>query len=123
MPALFHQVSAQVRCPKRLGFQSHSAAQICQQFTRVSDSSYFCFHYVIIFKFLFHHFYYLFFRIKPVKLAYTSYESTKDDEQQKLAPILIMHGLFGSKNNWNTLSKAIHQSTKRKVRSKVDKQD
>ncbi|XP_076176752.1 sn-1-specific diacylglycerol lipase ABHD11 isoform X2 [Ptiloglossa arizonensis] len=30
-------------------------------------------------------------------------------------PIVIMHGLFGSKNNWNSLSKAIHQQTDRKV--------
>ncbi|XP_078040021.1 sn-1-specific diacylglycerol lipase ABHD11 isoform X2 [Augochlora pura] len=30
-------------------------------------------------------------------------------------PIIIMHGLFGSKNNWNMLSKSIHQQTDRKV--------
>jgi len=31
------------------------------------------------------------------------------------APVLIMHGLFGSKTNWNSLSKSIQQRTKRKV--------
>lgn len=51
----------------------------------------------------------------PVKLAYTSYESVKDNEQDAKDPIIIMHGLFGSKNNWNSLSKAIHEKTNRKV--------
>ncbi|XP_014481201.1 PREDICTED: alpha/beta hydrolase domain-containing protein 11-like isoform X2 [Dinoponera quadriceps] len=50
----------------------------------------------------------------PVKLAYASYESLKKNEQN-LPPIIIMHGLFGSKNNWNSLSKTIHEKTKRKV--------
>ncbi|XP_058803476.1 protein ABHD11 [Phymastichus coffea] len=52
----------------------------------------------------------------PIKLAYASYESTKEkvDENVK-SPILIMHGLFGSKSNWNSLSKIIHQKTNRKV--------
>lgn len=54
-------------------------------------------------------------RTVPVKLAYTSYESVKEHEQDVKEPIIIMHGLFGSKNNWNSLSKAIHQKTKRKV--------
>ncbi|KOX71664.1 Abhydrolase domain-containing protein 11 [Melipona quadrifasciata] len=30
-------------------------------------------------------------------------------------PIIIMHGLFGSKTNWNLLSKTIHRDTNRKV--------
>ncbi|XP_012215498.2 sn-1-specific diacylglycerol lipase ABHD11 [Linepithema humile] len=51
----------------------------------------------------------------PVKLAYASYESVNGTEQDAKQPIMIMHGLFGSKNNWNSLSKAIHQKTKRKV--------
>ncbi|CAL1687807.1 unnamed protein product [Lasius platythorax] len=53
----------------------------------------------------------------PVKLSYASYESVKDNEQNGNVeqPIMIMHGLLGSKSNWNTLSKAIHQKTKRKV--------
>lgn len=53
----------------------------------------------------------------PVKLSYTSYESIKENKRNpnKEYPIIIMHGLFGSKNNWNTLSKSIHRKTKRKV--------
>ncbi|XP_019888906.1 protein ABHD11 [Ooceraea biroi] len=51
----------------------------------------------------------------PVKLAYASYESVNNHVQNAKEPIIIMHGLFGSKNNWNSLSKAIHQRTNRKV--------
>jgi len=51
----------------------------------------------------------------PVKLAYASYESVNGAMEDAKQPIVIMHGLFGSKNNWNSLSKAIHQKTKRKV--------
>ncbi|XP_012250645.2 protein ABHD11 isoform X2 [Athalia rosae] len=49
----------------------------------------------------------------PVKLAYASYESAAGSSAAKAgaAPIIIIHGLFGSKNNWNSLSKAIHQRT------------
>ncbi|XP_076281208.1 sn-1-specific diacylglycerol lipase ABHD11 [Lasioglossum baleicum] len=50
----------------------------------------------------------------PVKVAYASYESVKGTSASK-HPIIIMHGLFGSKNNWNMLSKSIHQQTDRKV--------
>lgn len=59
--------------------------------------------------------FYWFSRNVPVKLAYASYESVNETEQDSKQPIMIMHGLFGSKNNWNSLSKAIHQRTKRKV--------
>lgn len=52
----------------------------------------------------------------PVKLAYASYESTKESSgKTSVAPIMIMHGLFGSKSNWNSLAKAIHQKTNRKL--------
>lgn len=53
--------------------------------------------------------------VTPVKLAYASYESMKGNKDNPKEPIMIMHGLFGSKNNWSTLSKAIHQQTDRKV--------
>lgn len=53
--------------------------------------------------------------VVPVKLAYASYESMKEKMSVTTDPIVIMHGLFGSKNNWNSLSKAIHQKTERKV--------
>ncbi|XP_076662606.1 sn-1-specific diacylglycerol lipase ABHD11 [Halictus rubicundus] len=50
----------------------------------------------------------------PVKVAYASYESVKGTGASK-NPIIIMHGLFGSKNNWNMLSKSLHEQTDRKV--------
>lgn len=48
-------------------------------------------------------------KIQPVDLAYASYEST--DISYGPTPLIIMHGLLGSKNNWNSLSKAFHQKT------------
>ncbi|XP_076397169.1 sn-1-specific diacylglycerol lipase ABHD11 isoform X2 [Megachile rotundata] len=47
----------------------------------------------------------------PVKLAYISYESMNGNKNALKQPVIVMHGLFGSKNNWNSLSKAIHQQT------------
>jgi len=46
-------------------------------------------------------------------MAYTSYEFVADGGGK--SPIIIMHGLFGSKSNWHGLSKAIHKTTRRKV--------
>ncbi|XP_055600402.1 protein ABHD11-like [Uranotaenia lowii] len=46
----------------------------------------------------------------PVELSYNVYEKTKSDPQTP--PLLILHGLFGSKSNWNSLSKAFNQKTK-----------
>lgn len=51
----------------------------------------------------------------PVKLAYASYETMNETKESSKRPVMIMHGLFGSKNNWNSLSKAVHQQTDRKV--------
>lgn len=51
----------------------------------------------------------------PVKLAYVSYEAMNGDKNPAHHPIIVMHGLFGSKTNWSSLSKAIHQRTNRKV--------
>ncbi|RVE50243.1 hypothetical protein evm_005078 [Chilo suppressalis] len=50
-----------------------------------------------------------------VDLAYASYESTADPEGPAHPPLVILHGLLGSKNNWNSISKAIHRKTGRKV--------
>lgn len=49
-----------------------------------------------------------------VDLAYASYESTSDTDCSR-PPLVILHGLLGSKNNWNSMSKAIHKTTGRKV--------
>ncbi|XP_063628616.1 sn-1-specific diacylglycerol lipase ABHD11-like [Cydia splendana] len=51
---------------------------------------------------------------ESVDLSYASYEST-ESENNPLPPLVILHGLLGSKNNWNSTSKAIHRTTGRKV--------
>jgi hypothetical protein len=48
-------------------------------------------------------------------MAYTSYESTKPSFITTDCPVVIMHGLLGSKANWNAISKILHSNTKRKV--------
>lgn len=52
-------------------------------------------------------------KVQPIKMSFTSYESASDSNQD--SPLIIMHGLFGSKSNWNSLSKALHNLTNRKV--------
>lgn len=51
---------------------------------------------------------------ETVDLAYSSYESTGSSTSNR-PPVVILHGLLGSKNNWNSMSKAIHKNTGRKV--------
>lgn len=51
---------------------------------------------------------------ETVDLAYSSYESTGSSTASR-PPVIILHGLLGSKNNWNSMSKAIHKNTGRKV--------
>lgn len=51
----------------------------------------------------------------PVKLAYISYESMNGYKNASKQPVIVLHGVLGSKSNWNSLSKAIHQQTNRKV--------
>ncbi|KAK7866277.1 hypothetical protein R5R35_007111 [Gryllus longicercus] len=52
---------------------------------------------------------------QPIKMAYASFESINSVDTSSGTPIIIMHGLLGSKHNWNSLSKVIHNRTKRKV--------
>lgn len=52
--------------------------------------------------------------LDPVKLAYASYESTGSNETV-LTPLIVNHGLFGSKSNWNSLCKVYQNKTNRKV--------
>lgn len=47
-------------------------------------------------------------QLEPINMAYASYEITTP---VSTSPLLIMHGLFGSKANWNSLSKALQQKT------------
>lgn len=48
----------------------------------------------------------------PVNLAYNLYEHevTKNE-----GSVVIMHGLFGSKQNWKSICKALNYKSKRKV--------
>ncbi|XP_001863078.2 protein ABHD11 [Culex quinquefasciatus] len=48
--------------------------------------------------------------LAPVELSYTVYDKVASDSSTP--PVLVLHGLFGSKANWNSLSKAFHQKTK-----------
>ncbi|XP_029833845.2 protein ABHD11 isoform X1 [Ixodes scapularis] len=50
---------------------------------------------------------------KGVSLSYASYESTSTECSR--APVVILHGLFGSKNNWKSISKSMVRTTGRKV--------
>lgn len=49
----------------------------------------------------------------PVQLAYDSIDASSYGED--LPPLVILHGLFGSKTNWRTLGKHFHRETGRKV--------
>lgn len=40
---------------------------------------------------------------QPIQMSYTAFESPKSNS----SPLIIMHGMFGSKENWNSLSKAL----------------
>lgn len=47
-------------------------------------------------------------QLEAINMSYASYESTN---AVTASPLLIMHGLFGSKTNWNSLSKVLQQKT------------
>uniref|UniRef100_A0AAG5DBQ4 sn-1-specific diacylglycerol lipase ABHD11 n=1 Tax=Anopheles atroparvus TaxID=41427 RepID=A0AAG5DBQ4_ANOAO len=46
----------------------------------------------------------------PIPLAFTRYETNSGTDSAP--PVLVLHGLFGSKSNWNSLAKAFHKNTK-----------
>lgn len=52
-----------------------------------------------------------------LELAYASYESTKtySENEQVPTPMLILHDLMASKNNWNSMCKRYHDRTSCKV--------
>ncbi|XP_068679261.1 sn-1-specific diacylglycerol lipase ABHD11-like [Montipora capricornis] len=49
----------------------------------------------------------------PVRIAYDHTDASSDGED--LPPLVILHGLFGSKTNWRTLAKRFHKDTGRKI--------
>ncbi|CAL4150918.1 unnamed protein product [Meganyctiphanes norvegica] len=52
---------------------------------------------------------------RAITMTYNSYPSNTSSSSKNLLPIVIMHGLFGSKMNWKSLAKAISQRTNRHV--------
>ncbi|KAG0283220.1 hypothetical protein BGZ96_012414, partial [Linnemannia gamsii] len=51
----------------------------------------------------------------PVSLSFTDTPKPSPQEQAKAQPIVVMHGLFGSKQNWKALSKAMAQRLNTRV--------
>uniref|UniRef100_A0A6P7G4B1 sn-1-specific diacylglycerol lipase ABHD11 n=1 Tax=Diabrotica virgifera virgifera TaxID=50390 RepID=A0A6P7G4B1_DIAVI len=45
--------------------------------------------------------------LQPVDMSYATYESTNSENQSH--PFIIIHGLFGSKSNWNSICKYYNQ--------------
>ncbi|XP_064087044.1 sn-1-specific diacylglycerol lipase ABHD11-like isoform X1 [Macrobrachium nipponense] len=56
-------------------------------------------------------------RYAPVSMAYASYQMTNPRKMSQEPPVIIMHGLLGSKMNWKSLGKAINAKTGRLVYS------
>ncbi|KAK8752451.1 hypothetical protein OTU49_005685 [Cherax quadricarinatus] len=52
---------------------------------------------------------------EPISMAYTSFQQTGPEKISKEPPVIIMHGLMGSKTNWKSLGKAINAKTGRHV--------
>lgn len=47
--------------------------------------------------------------LEPIKMSYATFESTL--AQNNTSPLIVMHGLFGSKSNWKSLCKAIQKKS------------
>lgn len=48
--------------------------------------------------------------LEPINMSYATYESTSNQDQS--TPFIVIHGLFGSKSNWNSMCKAYNQKCK-----------
>lgn len=48
-------------------------------------------------------------------MAFTLFQSASPQKRSDKAPMVIMHGLLGSKTNWKGLGKAISSKTGRQV--------
>ncbi|XP_014292358.1 sn-1-specific diacylglycerol lipase ABHD11 [Halyomorpha halys] len=51
---------------------------------------------------------------QPVHMAFTEYETVTAEDKNEI-PIIILHGMLGSKTNWNTMGRQIAVKTSRKV--------
>ncbi|KAF5281677.1 hypothetical protein FQR65_LT14607 [Abscondita terminalis] len=49
--------------------------------------------------------------LEPINMAFASYESTSTYGDAQPSPLIIMHGMLGSKANWNSLCKAFQKQT------------
>lgn len=51
-------------------------------------------------------------RLDTVSMSFATYESSMPSTSNSgPPPLIVMHGLFGSKRNWNSLCKVFHQKT------------
>ncbi|KAF0534977.1 alpha/beta hydrolase [Gigaspora margarita] len=50
-----------------------------------------------------------------VKLSFTQFDPPKLNESHESSPLIILHGLFGSKNNWRSLAKVFAQRLNTRV--------
>lgn len=53
--------------------------------------------------------------VQPIHMAYTAFEAINQQNKQNETPILILHGLLGSKANWNSMGRQMALNTFRKV--------
>ncbi|KAI9621808.1 hypothetical protein KEM48_007588 [Puccinia striiformis f. sp. tritici PST-130] len=51
----------------------------------------------------------------PILLESEKFEPPQKSDSNRLSPIIILHGLFGSKQNWRSLAKRLCQATQRIV--------
>lgn len=52
---------------------------------------------------------------RPVELAHDHYPAVASSSSSGKGPLVILHGLFGSKQNWRSLAKSLAQRTSRDV--------
>ncbi|KAK4877768.1 hypothetical protein RN001_010274 [Aquatica leii] len=56
-------------------------------------------------------FYGTYYNLEPIDMAFASYESILTYKESPPSPLIIMHGMLGSKTNWNSLCKAFQKRT------------
>lgn len=51
-------------------------------------------------------------------LAYQSYGEVQDTKVKMIEPVLVIHGMIGSKRNWHSFCKSYSELSKRQVRKR-----